>query len=1148
MKNIKRFIKDIYDAVTDYNRELNERVFIIMTIVSVVAAVIALFFDIITNEDYREIIILIATVFVVPIMTFTCMYKNLIPLASKIIVLVLVFVILPSLFYFGGGVEGGGVYWIIFAYIYCGMVLTGLWRSVIIVCITLLTVAIYLFQYYYPERIIEHSYRMNLIDSLVSIIVVGVVCFVMTWFQNKVFKDENERAKKEAERAEELTRAQNRFFSSMSHEIRTPINSILGLNELILRDQSTSDEIVKDAAGIQGAGKMLLSLINDILDFSKIEAGSMDIVPVDYKMADLISEIVNMIWLRAHDKGLRFDVNIDPNVPATLYGDEVRIKQIMINLLNNAIKYTDEGVIELNVECDEIDDDNVMLNISVSDTGMGIKKEVIPYLFDAFKRVDQEKNRRIEGTGLGLSIVKQLTELMGGTINVNSVYGEGSLFTAMIKQGVTDRTAIGELNIHNQTSAERNVYKASFKAPDARVLIVDDNEMNLEVEYRLLIDTDLTIDKALSGKEALDMTVKHRYDAILMDHLMPEMDGIECLRAIRTQSGGLNRATPVIVLTANAGSANRELYNRSGFDDYLVKPVAGDALEAVLVKHISSDKLILSDKLLNMREDINASAGYSSKVPVMVTTSSVSDIPNSTIRKLRLRIIPAVIRTEEGVFKDGVQMDAYELIKYIETGRDAISSCADEAAYTEFFADSIKRAHHLIHIALTSSMSDDYKMASEASKSFDNVTVINSGCLSSAAGILTLIAYKLAQQNLPVQDIVAELERIKPRLRCSFVVDTTEYMAKKGFVSPFINGAAKSIGLHPCISFRDDRSIVGPVWIGRTKRAYKKYINQAFPVDIIPDPDVVFVTYVDVPMDTLLWIKEEISKHAYFEHVVFKQASAAISSNCGPGTFGILYFVKSNKSYNIGSYIVNDYEDSDKDDDEDSWNDFISPTDIEEIEEPSDKTDDLRAIEGYESDDAAYENIRGIDYNTALTNSGSLKIFKGVLMIFNDSIPEKSNELAELYNKQDWENYTIKVHALKSSAKIIGAVKLAEDAQLLENAGKSGDVEYIRTHHDNLMSEYLKYRDYLSDVIKSEDSLTDKQSDNRPVADEYLLNSMYDGLKEAADNMDCDTIEDIIGELKDYRITGDDKNLFDEIRVKADNLDYDGILELLNNR
>ncbi|MBO7353078.1 MAG: fatty acid-binding protein DegV, partial [Lachnospiraceae bacterium] len=494
---IKRLIGFIRKEVNNPERDISERVFLIFSCISVLAVIIALIGDLLIGEDIREIAMLIAIIVFVPLVTFTCLYKNKIRLAIRLIVTCLVFAIMPALFFCGGGLSGGGVLWFIFSFTYVGLVVSGKWRTVMLVLIMILSFGCYFAAYFYPETVGAHSRELFFIDNYISLILVGLVCFFMGWSQNRLYKAENARAKKEAERAEELTRAQNRFFSSMSHEIRTPINSILGLNELILRDQSSSEEVLKDAAGIQGAGKMLLALINDILDFSKIEAGSMDIVPVDYRVDNLLSEIVNMIWLKAHDKGLKFDVSVDPKVPSVLYGDEVRIKQIIINLLNNAVKYTNEGRIELHIESEIKEDNNAMLLISVSDTGMGIKKEVIPHLFDAFRRMDEEKNRYIEGTGLGLSIVKQLVELMGGSVAVNSVYGEGTTFTVTIKQGISDGALIGELNIHNQQTTKQSQYESSFKAPEARVLIVDDNEMNLEVEKRLLIDTEITVDTAI---------------------------------------------------------------------------------------------------------------------------------------------------------------------------------------------------------------------------------------------------------------------------------------------------------------------------------------------------------------------------------------------------------------------------------------------------------------------------------------------------------------------------------------------------------------------------------------------------------------------------------------------------------------------------
>ncbi len=1156
---IRKFISDIRMTITDPEHTIADRVFIVYSIISELTVLIALIADLILGEHIGEIITLLAVVVLVPVITFTCMYRNKIRLAIRILVISLVFLILPALFFFGGGAEGGGIIWIIFAFMYVGLAVSGTGRKLLLTWLVVLTVGMYAAEYYHPEWVVSHSRAVFYTDACISVILVGVVCFVMSWVQNRFFKTENVRAKKAMEKAEELNRSQNRFFSSMSHEIRTPINSILGLNELILRDTSISDDVAKEASGIQGAGKMLLALINDILDFSKMEAGSMDVVPVDYHVADLMSEIVNMIWLKAHDKGLKFDVTIDPNVPSVLYGDEVRIKQIIINLLNNAVKYTADGSVELHVESRALDDKNIRLLISISDTGMGIKKEALPYLFDAFKRVDEEKNRYIEGTGLGLSIVKQLVELQGGTITVNSVYGEGSTFSVDLPQGITDASAIGELNIHNQQTVSRKAYESSFRAPEARILIVDDNEMNLEVEKKLLTETEMTVDTVLSGREALELTLKYAYDVILMDHLMPVMDGIECLELIRNQSGGLNRTTPVIVLTANAGSENRDLYNRSGFDGYLVKPVSGKILEETLTGHIQPEKLILTNsEMVRMREDINTTAGYRRKVPVIITSSSMSDLPEAIVKRLGLPIIPFVVNTDEGVFKDGVQMDADELIRYIGEGKDAYSSPQSVKNYTDFFASALKRAHHLIHISITTGMSEEYKIASEAAKSFDNVTVISSGCLSSSTGILVLIACKLAQQNLSVEEIVEELEIVKKRLRCSFVIDTTEYMARRGLVSAKVHQIAKTLSLHPSLAVKNDKSGLGGIWVGSTRRAYRKYIQKAFPVDIIPDSDVVFITYADVSMDTLLWIREEISKVAFFEHVVFQKASAAISSNCGPGTFGILYFVKSNRSYNLGSFIEEaeariQEEKKVLEQAEAAAADAASPAlrseeaakEARQVATSAVDADVMEPAKEEALEKTWYETIDCIDGKAGVQNSGSEEAFGAVLKMFLDSIPAKAEELNGFYASEDWENYTIKVHALKSSAKLIGAMELSEQARLLEMAGKENNTDYIRTHHEELIRDYLVLGDALSAAAFGGADGNDAEEE-KPLADEDLMNSVFEEVRSAAENMDIDTISAILQEMEEYAIPEADKKLYQKIEDAAKAFDYGAILKALD--
>lgn len=1139
--SIKKLYNRFQAIINDPQRSFSERLFVYLSVVSIIAGIIALIGDIVIGESIYEIVVLIFTIILVPTITFTFLAKRKIILAIRIIIIGMIFIVLPSLFFFGGGVEGGGVLWVMFIFLYAGLVLTGKLRSFVLSLLTIMTLAGFLLEYFYPEIVIPHERAVSYVDTFLSLMLVSIVNFFMILFENRLFKEENERAQKEAKRAEELNRSQNRFFSSMSHEIRTPINTILGLNELILREEKIPEEVAKDAAGIQGAGKMLLSLINDILDFSKMEAGSMEIVPVDYKIGDIMSEVVNMIWVRAQEKGLILDVSVDPEVPNALYGDEVRIKQILINLLNNSVKYTNEGSVGLHIECEKVEESIVLLRISVSDTGIGIKKDTIPFIFDAFKRVDESKNKYIEGTGLGLSIVKHLVELMGGTITVNSVYGEGSTFNVVLLQRVSNPEPIGELSIHNYGKVKKHAYRSRFTAPDAKILIVDDNEMNLEVERKLLLSTKMQIDTAISGKKALEATLRVRYDTIFMDHLMPEMDGIECLNEIRNQIGGLNQSTPVIVLTANAGSKNKEMYINAGFDGYLVKPVSGEALEEILLNHIISEKINLRSSTKRLEGGTNTTSGYSRKLPVLITTSSMCDLPDIVMRDPRLPVLPFIIHTQNGSFKDVIQIGADELVRYIKTDKKAISSPPDVSEYTEFFAENIKAAHHIIYIALTTSMSKDYERAYDASSAFDNVTIINSECVSSAMGILVIIGCKLAQRGMSVMDIINELEMVKKKINCSFILGSTEFMLRSGRINPIFHRLAESLSLHPSIIFADDQYGFGSVNIGSRQYAYRKYIRSAFPVGNTPDSDVLFITYVDLDEETLLWIKKEVCKIAYFENIIFQQASAAISSNCGPGSFGLLYFTKSDKSYNVSSILPVETDDNSSEESQESLyeEDFYDANSINSSS--MDKKDGSASKQS-----SWYENIEGIDGIAAIKNCGSEDTLKNVLKIFYDSIEDKSSELENYLKSGDIENFTIKVHALKSSSRLIGAIELSDMAKALEYAGKEGDMAYISENSDEFMNEYRKYKDLLSPLYSDSRENEDAETDSKAIADAGLIEDIYKKIKVAAEEMDCDAIDKALFILNDYIIPVDERDRINNIKNLASKYDYDGISEILN--
>ena len=388
---------------------------------------------------------------------------------------------------------------------------------------------------------------------------------------------------------EEANKAKSYFLSNMSHEIRTPINAVLGMNEMILRE-CTDESILSYADNIQSSGKTLLFLINDILDMSKIESGKMEIVPTEYETADMIIDLWNVIYLRAQEKGLNVNFILDEKLPRTLLGDDVRIKQIVTNLLTNAVKYTSKGGVELRAGYSMIGEKMMDLIISVKDTGMGIRQEDMGRLFESFRRIDERKNRNIEGTGLGMNIVMSLLELMGGDIEVDSEYQKGSTFTVTIPQRIVSDEGIGDFESvmgKQRSGAEKN-WK-SFVAPKANILVVDDNTMNLGVFQALLKRTKMNIVTADSGRKCLELVKEQSFNIIFMDHMMPEMDGIETLHEIQKLEHFPNEETPVIALTANALAGARELYLKEGFANFLTKPIDANLLEQMILSYLPEE-------------------------------------------------------------------------------------------------------------------------------------------------------------------------------------------------------------------------------------------------------------------------------------------------------------------------------------------------------------------------------------------------------------------------------------------------------------------------------------------------------------------------------------------------------------------------------
>lgn len=448
------------------------------------------------------------------------------------------------------------------------VILTGIWRNIDGTDTD---------RYYVVQEVV-----ISLGIIFMSLIVAEIVNSLITE-QNHRLLDALRKEKRSQQEAEAANMAKSSFLANMSHEIRTPINAILGMNEMILREEK--DPAIRGYAGnIQASGNSLLSIVSDVLDISKIESGKLEIIPVDYEVNSLISDCCNMAAGRAKAKELELLVKCADNVPMKLCGDETHIRQIIMNLLTNAVKYTEKGTVKLIVS-GRFTDGGFVLKVDVSDTGIGIAEENLPQLFTQFQRFDLQRNRNIEGTGLGLSIVKRLCDLMSGTITARSVLGSGSTFTVELPQKVVDSTPCGGVNLNYSAGAEHE-YHHSFEAPEAKILAVDDLPVNLLVIANLLKETRIKIDTAGSGRECLDKCSQQKYDLILMDHMMPEMDGVQTFEKLHGDKSSPNFETPVIMLTANALAGMREQYMDVGFADYVSKPVRGAKLEEAIRRNL----------------------------------------------------------------------------------------------------------------------------------------------------------------------------------------------------------------------------------------------------------------------------------------------------------------------------------------------------------------------------------------------------------------------------------------------------------------------------------------------------------------------------------------------------------------------------------
>lgn len=817
-------------------------------------------------------------------------------LASWLFILVFNVVLFPLFFIMSSGIDSGTPIWLVLELTYIFLLFRGKECVAALVISILAFFATYWVAYCYPDLVPVVTNRYyRYIDSSVTLVVVSCCIGVLLKIQSISYDNEKRNAQQQKEEMEQIARSKDVFFANMSHEIRTPINTIIGLNEMTLRE-NISDEIAENAINIQNASKMLLTTINDILDLSKLESGKMDIVPVQYEVSAMFSDLVNLIWLRANQKDLEFRVDIAQDIPSMLYGDEVRIKQVITNLLTNAVKYTRAGSVTLTAKGERLSADSFRLRISVADTGTGIRKESLDDLFNSFKRVDEELNRNIEGTGLGLNISKQLMDMMGGKISVDSVYHKGSVFTIELEQGIVNVNPIGVIDFAAQKKlSNRQTYEESFVAPDARVLVVDDNDMNRMVVKKLLRGTEVQVDTVSGGQECLKKTAEGFYHVILMDHMMPEMDGEETMHAVREQTKGFCQNVPIIALTANVMTNAEQIYQEMGFDGYLAKPINAVLLEAALLKYLPPDVVeYVAEENADASDDMGISQVTSArKRKIAITADCICDLPEEWLHKLDINLMYCYVHTKEGRFCDITEIYSESLLDYLKIeGNYAHSSTAPPAEYEYFFADALEKAEHVIHITASTDLSGAYPYALQASKSFDNVTVFDSHHISSGHGFMVLFAAVMAENGKGVEEICDSLKGLRSRICSNFLVPSTETLCRNGKISTIVDKLCRGLNLHPVLYLSQNKLKLWKIEVGNMQRVNRNYVKQLLYHSKEIDSRLLFLTYAGCSVRQLDEIIAEVDRYIKFDQIILQKASATVSCNCGVGTYGLMFFRK----------------------------------------------------------------------------------------------------------------------------------------------------------------------------------------------------------------------------------------------------------------
>lgn len=889
---IEKLYKKISHMIYTREYELQERIFRVIVLVGCSLAMMGII-ECILLMDVNAIIIPLIILFLVMAICLLATFKyRKIDLVAIIVGFLIILLIFPSMFFLSGGLDGGAVIWFVLGLFYIFLMFSGKKLFFFLMLSIFVDIFTYAMGYYHPELIKPmDNEAAAYLDSLFAVIIVGLAGGIILKVQMKIFHIERSISQEQQERLENISNSKNNFFASMSHEIRTPINTIIGLNEMILRESKES-EIREYAENIQSASKMLLSLVNDILDLSQMEMKRMEILPMEYKTVDLFHELIDMIQIRLKEKNLEFFVDIDESLPSVLFGDIKRINQVILNILTNAAKYTETGSVTFTAHAEPYGEHGILLKVSVIDTGTGIRKEDLDHIYDSFHRIDTKKNLKIEGSGLGLSITKQLVDMMDGEITVDSIYTKGSTFTIVLPQQVIDKTKIGSVQFLSLNRGKTSEYQQSFEAPEARILIVDDNHMNSMVESKLLAATKVTVDTARNGAECLDMTKRKYYHVILMDYMMPEMNGLQTLKQLRKQENGLCRDSAVVVLSANSAAEAGQTYLQDGFDGYLEKPIQGAALEAEILKFLPEDIIEYRLEQAEIENKAFIQKVSRKRKKIYITTDCVSDLPDNLIEKYDIGLMYLYIRTESGRFADTWEISSDNLTQYItETSSAAVTDVVSVAEYENFFADALSQAEQVIHISMAGYVGGSYKIAVTAAQGFDHVHVIDSSQISCGEGLVVLYAARLALEGFPADIICERIEKMKKRVETRFIMPSANIFYQHGFTNKTNARICELFKLHPVLKMSQSKLNMVGVRGGKIDGAWKRFIHWHLLRRKHINTDAIFISHVGCTVEQQNLIRSEILRYIPFKQVIIQRASVTTACNSGIGTFGFAYYV-----------------------------------------------------------------------------------------------------------------------------------------------------------------------------------------------------------------------------------------------------------------